>query len=110
MMEENRSQSHNGLTALIYFTVTAAIAAIMLVATLTAWLAELIGSVTWAMLAVGGGFLFVAWLIYMLAARRTIDYLSDRLDTIYDVAYSVRNGYNIASTILRSLLDYITRR
>ncbi len=98
------------LAPLVYFAVTAVMALILMVATLVTWLTELIGSATWATLIVGGFFTFVAWLIYVLSVKRSIDYLNDRLDTIYDVAFAVRNGYKVALRYASSFLNEFLRK
>jgi hypothetical protein len=85
-------------------------AIILLVAALIMWLSELIGSATFSTLIVGGLFTFVAWLIYVLSIKRCIDYIRDRLDTIYDVAFAVRNGYNVALRFFNSFLGEILRK
>lgn len=109
-MQERKPQSHGHLAPLIYFAATAALATIMLIVTVVIWLAEMIGSVQWATLIVGGFFFFVAWLIYVLAVRPALDYIRGRLDTIYDVAYAVQNGYKTAFEFLRGFLDQIMHR
>ena len=109
-MEENRPQPHAVLAPLLYFALTAIMAIILLVAALIMWLYELLGSAKWATLIVGGGFLFVAWLIYVLAVKRCLDYIRDRLDTVYDVAYSIRNGYKVALQYLGSILGDVLRK
>lgn len=109
-MEERRTQSRGHLAPLIYFAATATTAAILFVTALVAWLAETIGSVRWATLTVGGFFLFVAWLIYVLAVRHAINYFRDRLDTIYDVAHAVQNGYKVAFDVVQRLLEHIMHR
>ena len=109
-MQERKPQSHGHLAPLIYFAATAATAAIMLIITVVIWLAEIIGSARWATLIVGSFFLFVAWLIYMLAVRPALDYIRDRLDTIYDVAHAVQNGYKRGFEFLILFLDQITHR
>ena len=109
-MEERRTQSQGHLAPLIYFAATATTAAILLVTALVAWLAEMIGSVRWATLIVAGFFLFVAWLIYVLAVRHAINHFRNRLDTIYEVAYAVQNGYKVAFDLVRGLLEQIMHR
>ncbi|MBQ8552733.1 MAG: hypothetical protein IJ976_01185 [Alistipes sp.] len=109
-MQERKPQSHGHLAPLIYFGATACLAALMLIVTVVIWLAEAIGSARWATLIVGSFFLFVAWLIYMLAVRPALDYIRNRLDTIYDVAYAVQNGYKRAFDFLLRFLDQITRK
>ena len=109
-MQENKPQPHAVLAPLLYFALTANMAIILLVAALIMWLSELIGSATFSTLIIGGLFTFVAWLIYVLSIKRCIDYIRDRLDTIYDVAFAVRNGYNVALRFFSSFLGEILRK
>jgi hypothetical protein len=109
-MEERRTTGGGHIAPIVYFAATATTAAIMFVATVVAWLTEAIGSLTWATLIVGSFFLFVAWLIYVLAVRHAINHFRNRLDTIYEVAYAVQNGYKVAFDLVRGLLEQIMHR
>ncbi len=109
-MDDNKLQSRPTLAPLMWFAVTTIMAMILMVAALVMWFSEMIGSTTWATLIVGGGFTFVAWLIYILSVKRSVDYIKERLDTIYDVAFSVRNGYKVALRFFSSLLSEILRK
>ena len=110
MMDDNKAQIRVLLTPLIYFVLTAVVAMIMRVVALMMWLSEMIDSVSIASLIVGGLFAFVAWLIYVLSVRRSIEYVNDRLNTIYDVAFAVRNGYKVALQFLGSILGDVLRK
>ena len=109
-MDDNKLSTRTLLAPLIYFAVTTIAAMILIVATVVVWLAELIGSATIATLIVGGFFTFVAWLIYVLSVKRSIDYIRDRLDTIYDVAFAVRNGYKVALRYFGSFVSEFLRK
>ena len=109
-MDDNKPTPGPVLTPLLCFVLTSIMAIILLVAALIMWLSELIGSATYSTLIIGGLFTFVAWLIYVLSIKRCIDYIRDRLDTIYDVAYSIRNGYNVALRFFSSFLGEILRK
>ena len=109
-MDDNKLTPGPMLTPLLCFVLTSIMAIILLVAALIMWLSELIGSATFSTLIVGGLFTFVAWLIYVLSIKRCIDYIRDRLDTIYDVAFAVRNGYNVALRFFSSFLGEILRK
>ena len=109
-MDDNKLSTRTLLAPLIYFAVTTIAAMILIVATVVMWLAELIGSATIATLIVGGFFTFVAWLIYVLSVRRSIEYVNDRLNTIYDVAFAVRNSYKVALQYLGSILGDVLRK
>ena len=109
-MDDNKLTPGPVLTPLLCFVLTSIMAIILLVAALIMWLSELIGSATFSTLIVGGLFTFVAWLIYVLSIKRCIDYIRDRLDTIYDVAFAVRNGYSVALRFFSSFLGEILRK
>lgn len=80
-------------TPIILFITTAIIAFVLLVVALVIWVAEIIKSGSIATLIVGGVFLIVSLMIYLTAARKSMDYLRDQLDTIYDVASVAQRGY-----------------
>ena len=109
-MDDNKLTPGPVLTPLLCFVLTSIMAIILLVAALIMWLGELIGSATFSTLIVGGLFTFVAWLIYVLSIKRCIEYVRDRLDTIYEVAFAVRNGYNVALRFFSSFLGEILRK
>ncbi len=92
-MSSLNSSPRKVFTPIILFITTAIIAFVLLVVSLVIWVAEMIKSGSIAALIVGGLFLVVSLLIYMTAARKSMDYLRDRLDTIYNVAYAAQRGY-----------------
>ncbi|MCM1151676.1 MAG: hypothetical protein NC209_03460 [Alistipes sp.] len=95
-MSENNQSARGGhfMPALLLFCVTAGIAVVLLVAAAVAGIAELLGSLTWATLAVGGFFAAVAAGIYFLAIRGPLEQLRSRLETVYDVARLVKQAYD----------------
>lgn len=109
-MDDNKLPVGSVLAPLLYFTITTIMAIILLVTALVMWIAEMTGSATLSTLIVGAGFVFVAWLIYVLSIRRCIAYIRERLDTVYDVAFSIRNGYKVASRFFSSFLGEIFRK
>lgn len=109
-MDDNKLPVGSVLTPLICFAITTTMAIILLVATLVMWIAEITGSATLSTLIVGAGFSFVAWLIYILSVKRCIDYFRDRLDTVYDVANSIRNGYKVALRFFSSFVGEILQK
>ena len=109
-MDDNKLTPGPVLTPLLCFVLTSIMAIILLVAALIMWFSELIGSATYSTLIIGGLFTFVAWLMYVLSIKRCIEYVRDRLDTVYDVAYSIRNGYNVALRFFSSFLGEILRK
>ena len=109
-MDDNKPTPGPVLAPIIFFVLTSIMAIILLVAALIMWLSELIGSATFSTLIVGGLFTFVAWLIYVLSIKRCIEYVRNRLDTVYDVAYSIRNGYNVVLRFFSSFLGEILHK
>ena len=81
------------LTPIMLFATTALVAFVLVVAALVIWLAEIVGSGAIAALMVGGLFLVVSLLIYLISVRRAMEYLHDKVETIYDVAFTARQGY-----------------
>lgn len=79
--------------ALICFVLSSVMALLLLVATFTVWLSEMMNSLFWAMLLVGTFFLSVAVVVYYLAIREAFRQVGARLDTIYDVAHAVQWAY-----------------
>ena len=71
-MDDNRLPVGSVLAPLLYFAITTTMAIILLVTALVIWIAEITGSATLSTLIVGAGFVFVAWLIYVLSIRRCV--------------------------------------
>ena len=96
MGEENHSKPRV-LLPLISFGITLLMAMIVMVATAVIALAELLSHAWLAALIVAALLLLMAWLIYVVWARATIEYIDKRLDTVYDVASAARNDYLVAN-------------
>lgn len=79
-------------TALIIVVLAGLAAALLFVAALVLWLAKLMGSVIYPCLIVGLFFALLALLLYKLSLRDVIRELHERIDLIYDVTKSVRDG------------------
>ena len=82
-----------GITALVLF-----------VASLISWLAEYVYSEACAALIVGLAFALLSLAIYFVAARRSIEHLKEHIETIYDVAFTARAGYQRIVNFISSLL------
>lgn len=82
------------LTPLIFFVMTAAVAIFLFIGAFVMWLASLTGSIAVAALITAGFFTVLAIVIYMLSVHTTVAYIRDRLETIYEVASRINNGYN----------------
>ena len=106
-MKKDREKAFGGnfVVALIFFVLIAATGFVLLITTLVAWLAELMGSVVLATLIVCGACIIAALLIYLLALRRPLARMQDQLETVYEVARLARSGYDWVQERLRALLN-----
>lgn len=102
-MDNFNPQPRKVLMPIVCFVTTIVIALIMLVVALVVWVAELVQSGSIAALIVGGMFMFISLIIYLITARKSIEYLQNRLETIYDVAYAARRGYRTTVMLLKSI-------
>ena len=92
------------LASIVFFITAATAAVVLFVTALVMWLAELLDSGALAAVIVGAVFALAAWIIYSVSGRRSIRYINDRMETVYEVAYAVRNWYKLVIRFLRSLL------
>ncbi len=108
MSDQNRNKPKVFLP-LISFGITLLMAMIVMVATAVIALAELLSHAWIAALIVAAMLLLAAWVIYIVWARATIEYLNERLETVYDVASAARNGYQVIRSMAFKLLDIIVK-
>lgn len=92
------------LSSIVYFIIAATAAIVLFVAALVMWLAELLDSGALSAVIVGALFALIAWIVYSVSVRRSIEYINDRMETVYEVAYTFRNGYKTLMKFMRSLL------
>ena len=88
-MNENQPRRHL-ITPIVVFGITALIAVVMLLWALVIWLAQLTGSMIWATLILGGVFALIALIVYLVSVRPAVQYISDQLDNIAEMAQIVR--------------------
>ena len=100
---EHRSRSVAG--PLVFFALTAVIAAGMLLTALLLWLAEIVGSVALACIMVGGLFALVALILYFASVRRTAARFREHLDTVYEVSRLAKSGYEWILRRICALFD-----
>ncbi|HUN14529.1 MAG TPA: hypothetical protein PKZ47_05835 [Alistipes sp.] len=86
--------SGNFFLALLLFCVTAMIAVVLLIVALLIAVSEWLGSFTWAALLVGGVFLLAAAGIYFFAIKDPVRQIRARIETVYDVARLLKQGYD----------------
>ena len=89
------------ITPIVVFGITAVV---MLVWALVIWLAQLTGAMIWATLSLGGVFALIALIVYLVSVRPAVQYISDQLDNIAEMAQIVRSGYNWITDKLNSIL------
>ena len=93
------------LVSIIVYIAAIITSIVLFVAALVAWLSEYVESRALAAFIVGLLFLLLSRLVYILAARRAIEDIKERLTTISDVAYAARKGYGVIIRFLESILD-----
>ncbi len=79
---------------LLLFCIATTIALVLLIMALVVGLSELFGSLIWAALAAGSLFLLAAVGIYILMLKGPIAQLRAQVETIYDVARLLKQGYD----------------
>ena len=87
-MHENRSY----FAALIIVAMAAPVAALLFVAALVIWLAELMGSLLYPCLIVGAFMALVAMVVYCVSLRNGMRELHERISVIYDVTRMLREA------------------
>ena len=81
------------VVALLLFVLLAATCLVLLLAALVFWLATLTGSMAAAALIVGGCCLLMAVIVWLVALRKPLDRIGERIETVYEVARTAREGY-----------------
>lgn len=107
-MKDSQKSGGNIVASMLFFGVTAAIAIILLIEAFVMWLASLTGSVAVAALITAGFFAVLAAVIYLLAVRTAMEHVRDRVETIYEVASRVKEGYDWLSDKF-SFLSFLRR-
>lgn len=97
------------LLPLLSFGSTILAAIILLMTALVIWLTELIGSASLAALILACGFLAVSWIIYSIWTRDVVEYIDNKLNTIYDVAYTARSGYEALRSFAVKLFSSLVK-
>lgn len=103
MGEGNTFPGHFG-SALILFALSAVMALLLLVSAFVVWLSQVMGSLTGALLLVGGIFLLLAVLLYCFSLRDSFRQISSRLETIYEVAHAAQGAY---AWLMRTLRQWL---
>lgn len=95
-MSANNKSASGGhfMLALLFFSVMAGTAILLLITALVVAISELLGSLIWSTLIVGALFALTATAIYYLSIRGPLEQLRTRLETVYDVARLVKQAYD----------------
>ena len=109
MMSDQNRESAGILSSIIFFIITVAAAVILLMASAVIWIGDLIDSGALACIIVAAALLLIAWLIYFLAARRSIEKLNQHMDLVYSIAMAANNGYKLALKAINSIFGEILR-
>lgn len=107
-MKGSQTPAGNIVSSVLFFGVTAAIAIILFIDAFVMWLASLTGSVAIAALITGGFFAVLAAVIYLLAVRTAMRHIHERVETVYEVASRVKEGYDWLSDKF-SFLSFLRR-
>ena len=91
------------LSPIIAYLACVVTALVLFVAALISWLAEYLYSEACAALIVGLAFAILSFVIYFVSARRSVEHLKEHIETIYDVAFTVRAGYRRIANFITSL-------
>lgn len=94
----------NFFLALLLFCVLAVMGIVLLIVALVIGVSEWLGSFTWSALLVGGVFLLAAAGIYLLAIKDPVRQIRARVETVYDVARLLKQGYDWVAAKLEFLV------
>lgn len=93
-MDTNSKPARSHLVlAILFFAMMALVTIMLLVTALAMWLAELTGSVKFAALIVGAICAAAAAAVYIFSIRKSLENIRSQVDTIYEVAKRVKQGY-----------------
>ena len=95
-MDELKTESRRIAASILFFAVTATAAIVLFITAAVSWLADMIGSTAAAA---------VAFIVYAVGVRQSIEYLRRRIETVYEVAETVRKGYRYASNVVNTFLS-----
>lgn len=98
------------VVALLLFVLLAATCLLLLLAALVFWLATLTGSMAAAALIGGGGCLLLAAVVWLAALREPLARIGERLETVYEVARTAREGYRWITAKVLPLLALVSLR
>lgn len=90
-------------TGILFFILALATMFTLLIVAGVTWLSELLGSMLWACLAVGGAAAIISLIIYLVSVHRTIRTMSEYIDTIYETSSIAKAGYERA----KEWIDYL---
>ena len=93
-------ERYSYFTALVIVVLAGLVTALLFVTALVLWLAELMGSVIYPCLIVGLFFALLAFVVYRVSLRDIVRDIYERMDTIYAVTKTLRDGVEWAMRLL----------
>ena len=99
-----RHHSSHFVAVVLLFGMFAVASLVMLFAAAAMWLAEWLHSAVLAAAVLGGVLALLAWGIYMIWLRPTVERITQRLETVYTVALVTGQAYDWVKAKVRFLM------
>ncbi|HJC26444.1 hypothetical protein [uncultured Alistipes sp.] len=100
----DRSASGHLVAALLLFAISVLAAMLMVLTALVVWLSSLTGSFVLSAVIIGAFFALVALAIYRFSICEELRRIRTQIETVYEVAYAARSGYEwLVAKVVRLL-------
>lgn len=100
----DRSASGHLVAALLFFAIAALAAMLMVLTALVVWLSSLTGSLILSAAVLGLLFALIALAIYRFSICEELQKIRTQIETVYEVAYAARSGYEwLVAKVVRLL-------
>ena len=93
--------------SLILFLCAALMSLILLSGAIVIWLADVVGSILWATIIVGALYMMVAVVVYFISLHSSIERISRRLDTVYEVSATLEVVYRRVVLFVKEVMGGI---
>lgn len=100
----NRESNDHLLGQITLLVIVMLIGSTMLIIALLLWLAEVMGSLTGALVAIGAGCTLISMMLYFGAVRPQVKAIREELSSLYEVARVARSGYQWVSQFIIGIL------
>lgn len=77
---------------------------VFLSSALVVWVADVVGSLLFATIIVGVIYLVVAIVVYFMSLHTTIERISRRLDTVYEVSAAIEAAYSQVVLFVKKIM------